>query len=524
MTSTSVPDPAAAVDMPGAPQTATAIVDPADAVGMIDRRLFGAFVEHMGRGVYTGIHEPGHPEADEHGFRRDVMELIRELGVTVVRYPGGNFVSGYRWEDGVGPLASRPVRLNLAWHATEPNQFGIDEFIRWAAQTGVEPMLAINLGTRGVQDAMDLLEYANHPGGTTLSDQRIANGALEPHAVRMWCLGNELDGAWQLGHKTAAEYGRLAAEVARGMRQYDPSLELIACGSSGPWMATFIDWERTVLRETQGLVDGISAHNYYQEGADLASFLASGVDLDRFIERMATVVDEVADALPGGIGDGRRPRISVDEWNVTRSNDAVPPTDWKVLQRLGEEAYTVTDAVVVGSLLISLMRHADRVASACLAQLVNVLAPIRSEPGGSAWRQTTFHPFALAAHHARGLAIPLRLATSQLPTAEHGPVAPVDAVAAFDRPSGRLTLFVVNRHPSSSVDLSIDLGRIPGVLDLAWASVVHDTDRLAVNTEAEPDRVVPQPLAGATLADGSLRLPMPPISWVAVLVQVAEGG
>lgn len=519
MTSTTAPATAASdARHQDAPGTVTAIVDPADSVGEIDRRLFGAFVEHMGRGVYTGIHEPGHPEADEDGFRRDVMELVRELGVTIVRYPGGNFVSGYRWEDGVGPQASRPVRLNLAWHAVEPNRFGTDEFVRWAARARVEPMLAINLGTRGVQEAMDLLEYANHPGGTTLSDQRVRNGVVGPHGVRMWCLGNELDGTWQLGHKTAGEYGRLAAEVARGMRQYDPSLELVACGSSGPWMDTFLDWERTVLRETRGLVDAISAHNYYQEGGDLASFLASAVDLDRFIERMAAVVDEVTDAS----ADGRRPRISVDEWNVTRSNDAPPPDDWQVLQRLGEDAYTVTDAVVVGSLLISLLRHADRVASACIAQLVNVLAPIRTEPGGSAWRQTTFHPFALAAHHAQGVAIPMRVTAQSIVTTDHGPVDPVDGVAAFDRTSGRLSVFVVNRHPSEAIDVSVDLGRLPGVRDLVWASVVHDADRRATNTESEPDRVVPRPLADARLTDGVLRLPMPAISWVTAVVEMSE--
>jgi len=333
----------------------------------------------------------------------------------------------------------------------------------------------------------------------------------------MWCLGNELDGPWQLGHKTAGEYGRLAAEVARGMRQYDPSLELIACGSSGPWMDTFLDWERTVLHETQGLVDGISAHNYYQEGEDLTSFLASAVDLDRFIDRMAEVVDEVA----GGSPEGRKPRISVDEWNVTRSNGAAPPTDWKVLQRLGEEAYTVTDAVVVGSLLISLMRHADRVASACIAQLVNVLAPIRTEPGGPAWRQSIFHPFALAAHNARGVAIPLRVTAEGFDTADHGRVAAIDAVAALDRAAGRLAVFVVNRDPSEPIDLTVDLTRLPDVGDLAWASVVHDADRLAANTASEPGRIVPRPLAGASLTGGTLRLPMPAISWAAAVLEVS---
>jgi alpha-N-arabinofuranosidase len=499
--------------------TAAGSIEPGGSIGDVDRRLFGAFVEHMGRSVYTGIFEPDHPTATPDGFRADVLELVRELGVSVVRYPGGNFVSGYRWEDGVGPVADRPMRLNLAWHTLEPNQFGLDEFVRWADRAGVEPMLAVNLGTRGVQEAVDLLEYANHPAGTAFADRRIANGAAAPHAIRMWCLGNEMDGHWQLGHKTASEYGRLAAETARAMRQLDPTLELVACGSSGPWMPTYVEWERAVLAETYPLVDAISLHNYYQEDPeDLASFLASGVDLDRFIERVAGVADEVADAL----GLPRRLKLSVDEWNVTRSNGAPPPTDWNVLERIGEEAFTAADAVVVGSLLISLVRHANRVATACLAQLVNVIAPIRSEPGGPAWRQTTFHPFSLTARHARGRALAVPVAVEAISTGKHGDVAPLDAVATLDEETGTLALFVVNRHPTEAIDVTIDLRGWSDELRLREALIVHDDDRNAVNTEAEPDRVTARPLAGAALDDGCLRLPLPAISWSVTTIEVGS--
>src|SRR4051795_12766205 len=250
-------------------------------ISEVDNRIYGSFVEHLGRAVYGGIYEPGHPQADENGFRQDVIEMVKELQVPLVRYPGGNFVSGYRWEDGVGPTATRPRRLNLAWHTTETNEFGVDEFVRWAARAGVEPMLAVNLGTRGVDEAVGLLEYTNVHGGTARSEQRIANGSPAPHDVRMWCLGNEMDGPWQLGHKTAAEYGRLAAETARAMRMLDPGLELVACGSSGGWMPTFLEWERTVLEHTYELVDYVSLHAYFEEdqAGDLGSFLASAVNL-----------------------------------------------------------------------------------------------------------------------------------------------------------------------------------------------------------------------------------------------------
>ena len=295
------------------PLAARVVIDPAGRVAPVKRRLFGSFVEHLGRCVYTGIYEPDHPTADEDGFRGDVLALTQELGVSVVRYPGGNFVSNYRWEDGVGPRDRRPVRRDLAWRTIETNEIGVDEFIKWAGRAGVEPMLAVNLGTRGVAEALDLLEYVNHPAGTTLSDQRVANGAPDPHGVRLWCLGNELDGPWQTGHKTAAEYGRLAAETARAMRQAEPDLELVACGSSHSSMPTFGSWEATVLEEAYDVVDYISLHAYYEEfDGDPGSFLASAVDMDRFIDAVTATADHVRAKLR----TSKRIDLSFDEWNV----------------------------------------------------------------------------------------------------------------------------------------------------------------------------------------------------------------
>jgi alpha-L-arabinofuranosidase len=236
-------------------------------IGTTDRRLFGTFVEHLGRCVYGGIFEPGHPEADERGFRRDVLALVRELAPTVVRYPGGNFVSGYNWEDGIGPVQQRPRRLDLAWLSTETNQFGTNEFIDWCRAAEVEPMLAVNLGTRDGDAARQLLEYCNHAGGTALSEQRRAHGWDAPHGVKLWCLGNEMDGPWQMQAKTADEYGRIATETAKLMRWVDPSVELVACGSSGPNMPTFGAWEQTVLEHCFEHVDAISLHLYVNDYA-----------------------------------------------------------------------------------------------------------------------------------------------------------------------------------------------------------------------------------------------------------------
>ncbi|WP_129337682.1 alpha-N-arabinofuranosidase [Cellulomonas endophytica] len=493
-------------------QTAQLSIDPAFVVAPVNRRVFGSFVEHMGRCVYGGIYEPEHPSADADGFRGDVLELVRELGVTAVRYPGGNFVSGYRWEDGVGPVEDRPTRLDPAWRTIETNAFGLNEFMRWARKAEIEPIMAMNLGTRGLQEAIDLLEYANHPGGTALSDARIAHGEKEPHGIRMWCLGNEMDGPWQLGHKTAEEYGRLAAETARAMRQFDPELELVACGSSGRQMPTFGAWEATVLEHAYDVVDHISAHAYYElEGDDVASFLASSTDMDRFIREVVATADHVGARL----SSTKRIAISFDEWNVwylkaMQANGM--PDDWTVAPRLSEEAYTALDAVVVGSLLITLLRHADRVTAACQAQLVNTISSIRAEPDGPAWRQSIFHPFALTARHARGTVLDLRVDAPALATAKHGEVPVLDAVATHDAEEGLVTVFVVNRDPASAVALATEL-RAFGDLELVEATLLGGDDLMATNTREAPDRVVPVAHPSGSLDGTVLRAELPPASW-----------
>ena len=492
---------------------ASLVVDPAFVVAPVNRRTFGSFVEHMGRCVYTGIYEPGHPTADEDGFRRDVLDLVRELGVSVVRYPGGNFVSGYRWEDGVGPRPERPTRLDPAWRSVESNEFGLDEFVRWTRKAGVEPMMAVNLGTRGLQEAVDLLEYCNHPGGTALSDLRRRHGAEEPYGIRMWCLGNEMDGPWQLGHKPADEYGRIAAATAGAMRRFDPGLELVACGSSYRHMPTFGAWEATVLEQAYDSVDLISAHAYYEDTGDTGSFLASSVDVDAQIRDVVAT----ADAVRARLGHRKRIDISFDEWNVwyvSRLAEQVP-AEWTAAPRISEEAYTVADAVVVGSLLITLLRHSDRVTSACQAQLVNTIGAIRTEPGGPAWRQAIFHPFAQAARLARGQVLRVEVRAPTYETARYGDVPVVDAVATHDPSTGDLSVLAVNRSQAGPVELTVDLRGFPG-LRLGEASVLADDDHAAANSLQQPDRVRPRAHPAAEVDAGRLRLVLPPVSWNAV--------
>ena len=265
-------------------KTAKMILDRDYRIGKVDDRLFGSFIEHLGRAVYGGIYEPGHPLADELGFRTDVIEAVKNLGVPVVRYPGGNFVSGFRWEDSVGPAAERPRRLDLAWFTTETNEVGLHEFAAWAEKVGAEVMYAVNLGTRGPEQARDVVEYANHRGGSALSDRRIANGRREPFDIRLWCLGNEMDGPWQMGQKTAVEYGRTANEAAKMMKWVDPTIEVVACGSSSSEMPTFGDWELTMLNECYDNIDYVSLHRYYgNPTGDTAGFLVRTMDMDDFI-------------------------------------------------------------------------------------------------------------------------------------------------------------------------------------------------------------------------------------------------
>ena len=491
-------------------------LDPDYRIAPVNRRTFGSFVEHLGRCVYTGIFEPGHPQADEHGFRRDVLDLVRELGVTTVRYPGGNFVSGYRWQDGVGPLEQRPRRLDLAWHSTEPNTFGVDEFMAWAKAAGVEPMMAVNLGTRGIQDALDLLEYCNIAGGTALSDQRRANGAQTPYGVKMWCLGNEMDGPWQIGALTAHEYGRLASRTAKAMRMMDDDLELVACGSSGSGMPTFGEWEREVLTCCYDDVDFISAHAYYYpHDGDMASFMASAVNMDYFIESVIATADHVRAAQK----ISKKINISFDEWNVwyqqrTAAEDPTGGTNWPVAPELLKDTYCVADAVVVGDLLISLLRHSDRVASACLAQLVNVIAPIMTEAGGPAWKQTTFHPFALTAAAAKGDVLELAVRCPDMATPQFGDVPAIDAVATVDDETGDIALFLANRQLDAADDVTVDLSAIGGhrvsqalVLanpDITWTASVNDS------TSVGPAKLA------TTVQDNTLRFTLPPVSWAMV--------
>jgi alpha-L-arabinofuranosidase len=479
-------------------------------ISEVDPRLFGGFAEHLGRHIYEGIYEPDHPTADADGFRGDVIELVRELDMPVMRYPGGNFVSGYDWVDGIGPQESRPRRLDLAWNSTEPNTFGTDEFAAWCRTVGTAPMLAVNLGTRGPEDARNLVEYCNHPGGSAWSDLRRKNGAADPHGVKLWCLGNEVDGPWQMGHKTATEYGRTACEAAKLMKWTDPSIELVVCGSSHRGMPTFGAWEIEVLDHTFDQAEYISIHTYYGNGDnDAASFLGKPDEMGDFIEEVVACCDAVAAKRKSR----KRIMLSFDEWNVWYHSHAHPkPEPWSVAPHLLEDAYRMEDALCVGGMLITLINHSDRVKIGCLAQVVNVIGAIMTEKGGPAWRQAIFHPFAQASRYGRGVALRALVDCPVYDAKDRQGIPYLKLAAVVDPATGGLNLLCLNRNLAEPLELSVDL-RAFGPLQVSGWSVLRHDDLQTINSKESPDAVSPVEATGAQADAGRLTATLPSASW-----------
>lgn len=480
----------------------------------VDKRIYGSFIEHLGRAVYDGIYQPGNPQSDEDGFRKDVLNLVKELDVPVIRYPGGNFVSGFVWEDSVGPTELRPKRLDLAWRSLETNEFGLNEFAKWSKKVNSEIMMAVNLGTRGVADACNLLEYCNHPGGTKYSDMRIAHGVKEPHNIKLWCLGNEMDGPWQIGHKTMDEYGRLAEETAKAMKLIDPSIELVSCGSSFKEMPTFPKWESRTLEYTYDYVDYVSLHQYYgNEADDMADFLAKSDDMDEFIRTVIATCDYVKAKKRSK----KKMNLSFDEWNVWFHSkadeiDITQNSPWQKAPSLLEDIYTFEDALLVGLMLITLLKHADRVKIACLAQLVNVIAPIMTEKnGGGAWRQTIFYPFLHASKYGRGDVLRPLVSTDKHDTAQHDNVTDVESVAVFNEEKEEVTVFAVNRNIEEDVEFTIDIRGMEGYRLLEHI-VMESEDRKSCNSLKE-ETVYPKIVKRSELENGLARSYLTKASW-----------
>jgi len=492
-----------------------AFIDSRRTIAPIDKNLFGSFLEHLGRAIYEGIYDPGSKLSDANGFRKDVLDEIKKMGVPIIRYPGGNFVSGYNWLDGVGPKKDRPVVLDRAWNAIESNQFGTNEFMQWCKLAGTEPLMGLNLGTGTPEQAAALVEYCNSDKGTEWSDLRRKHGFADAYRVRNWCLGNEMDGPWQIGHMTATEYGLKAQDAARQMRAVDPSLQLIACGSSGPMMPTYLEWDREVLEQCYEYVDGLSLHRYFgntpeETGGDSEKFVALNLTMDKQIAESLAVCDLVR-------GHKRSPKklwLSFDEWNVwyrARDRAAMDGKRQEAPHSL-EEIYNLEDALLVGGIVNTLLRNADRVRISCLAQLVNVIAPIMTNANGM-FRQTIYYPYAWALQYAKGESLNVMVQSPTYEPAHMDPVPYLDVAATLDKNNGQTSVFILNRDLAKARQVEIVWeNSVPG--RVVNSSVLTGDDLKAVNSFDMPQKVQPQAFDKPSTSGGKTKLEVPARSYV----------
>ncbi len=483
----------------------------------IDKRLFGSFVEHMGRVVYTGIYEKDHPTADENGFRGDVAKLAIDMGVNTVRYPGGNFVSNYNWMDGIGPIENRPRKRDLAWKSIETNEIGIDEFMKWANKYNMEPIMAVNMGTKGLDEAVSLLEYCNSETGSYYSDLRAKYGHEQPYKIKTWCLGNEMDGEWQIGHKNAHEYGRLAHEIGKAMKLVDPSIELVVCGSSMSRNETFGVWEQEVLKHTYDEADYISLHQYYggQEMGTKA-FLAQSLDMERYID----LVCGISDLEKKKRKTKKTMNICFDEWGVWSTPDKevqkwVDEHPWQIAPPLGEQIYTMEDALLFASMLMVLLKKSDRVKVGCQSLLANISSCIMTKKGKEAWVQPIYYPFALIANNAKGQVLDSRYLGENYEVADFENVPQVDHVAILDQ--NELVLFFVNRMDSIN-KISVDIKGMSA--EDVKESVVLQNDNLKQDNVDNHNAVTPNECNNYSLNQGNLTVELEPFSFQMIKISL----
>jgi alpha-L-arabinofuranosidase len=489
------------------------VLDADRAVGEISPLLFGGFVEHLGRCVYGGIYDPDSPLSDERGFRTDVLAALKDMRLTTVRYPGGNFVSGYDWRDGVGPRDRRPRRRDLAWQSIETNQFGTDEFMQWCRALGAEPMMGLNFGTGTIQDAADLVEYCNAPVGTEYADRRARNGHPQPYGVKYWCLGNEMDGPWQMGALSAQEYGRKAREAGKLMKWHDRSIRTILCGSSNATIATFPEWDRVALEEAWEQTDYLALHNYATNWEnDTPSYLAYAVELEHQVDTLSAILRYVKAK--------RRSKhdvsLSWDEWNVWYK-DRRGDGKWAEAPHLCEEVYNLEDALVVAQWMSVMLRRCDVLKIACIAQVVNVIAPMLTTRDGLL-KQSTYYPFVLFAQHASGVALNPLVACPRYETKRFGDAPLLDVSATHDPATGRGAVFIVNRSLGKTLPTEITWRGGTPPRRVTAVHRISGIDPKAANSFERPGAVVPEEVETPGLDSGIARLDVPPLSFTVLAV------
>ena len=483
-------------------------------ISPVDPRIFGGFLEHMGRAVYDGVYDPKSAHADENGFRSDVLEAMKPMRYTAMRYPGGNFASGYHWMDGVGPKDERPTVRELAWQSLEPNQFGTDEFVKLSRLMGWEPMMTVNLGTGSPEEARNWVEYCNSLTGSLYSDMRAANGSKAPYTLKLWCLGNEMDGPWQLGHVPADQYAIRAQQAAKLMKDLDPTLELVACGSCGTDLPTYMDWDRTVLEYMGPYADYISLHRYVGNHAgDSADYLAVSNSIDQQIDEM----DAVCRFVQARSGSKKSHYLCFAEWNVWYRARGREHEDGRGVfaPHLIEEEYNLEDALVVAGFLNSFIRHADVLKIANIAQIVNVIAPMLTR-GDELLLQTIYYPFVMYANRREGVSLQPVVKGSGYESPNYGYVNHLDTSAILG--DDVLHCFLVNRSLDESIQVEIQHpgGRLSGV---ASAEIVTGLHPESCNTFEQPDLITSRPFRAVSLQDSAAYVELPPLSVVAVTFQ-----
>jgi alpha-N-arabinofuranosidase len=434
--------PALLKGAPTGSESARIRVNTGRVVGDIDPKLYGNFLEHLGRCIEGGVFDEGSPLSDAQGFRKDVLKEVQNLHVPLLRWPGGNFSSNYNWMDGIGPREQRPRRLEMAWGTIEDNRFGTHEFLDYVEKAGSEPYICTNLGTGTWDQAQQWVEYVNYAGDTATTRLRKKNGRDKPWKVTYWGLGNEMDGPWQMGHRSAEDYGKFALEAAKLMHWTDPSIKMIAAGSSN-FNADWTGWNRTVLEYLKPHVDYLSLHMYVgNKENDYYAFQATTVELAERIKVTEGIIGEALATMPV-----RKPiYIAWDEWNVWYRARG----DAERGRRILEERYNLEDALVVSSFLNTFVNHAHIVKIANMAQLVNVIAPIFTNEKGL-FLQTIYYPLQLFATHCHGTALDLIVdgPTYQIKNSQAVPY--IDASAAHR--NGAVVLNVTNRHREQALDV-----------------------------------------------------------------------
>lgn len=467
----------------------------------VNDRFFSAFIEHLGNVIYNGIYNPSHPTANADGFREDVIELVKELRLSGIRYPGGNFICSYNWEDTVGAVEKRPVRADLAWRQKETNEVGLAEFEKWVQAVGSELIMAVNMSTRGAVDAANLVEYCNHPAGTYYSELRKAHGHAEPYGVKVWCVGNEVDGPWNIGMKTAEMYGWDAREAAKAMRRIDPDIKLVAVGSSGTQLDTYLDWDRTVLEHVYETCDYISLHRYMgmADIEDPTSYDADDtgdyLELAGRLEQNILDVKAVCDYVKGRHHSKKTMYISLDEYNVIdywpaeKENTGVSGDPWQIGPSMCYRGTSMRSTLLFGLSMIVMLRHSDRITMACQSILINGDGMVKCENDEEAWVNGSYYIFQHCSKFGRGKVLEQALCCERYDTATCKDAAAMDSVCIYHEDTGELDVFAVNKS-KDKIECTLHAScfePLCGIEHLVVASE-HLNDR---NSAREKDKIRP---------------------------------